>query len=137
VDGPVRAEIGASRVPGRNGAQRQRRAIDAGATMQEVFMPPCADQQTYVQSRYRASNSNSPTAERRGAAPPTRSSSSRSASRTCPSRRCCHSSTRQPARGLCPATRARPIPAVAPGDRGVRALLPASSRPGPRRASDP
>jgi carboxylate-amine ligase len=36
--------------PSRNGAQRQRRAIDAGASMQEVFAAAVREtSQTYVQ----------------------------------------------------------------------------------------
>jgi glutamate---cysteine ligase / carboxylate-amine ligase len=48
---PVRAEIGLEpSFPALNGAQRQRRAIDAGATMQEVFAAAVRETtQTYVQ----------------------------------------------------------------------------------------
>ncbi|HEY7619766.1 MAG TPA: YbdK family carboxylate-amine ligase [Solirubrobacteraceae bacterium] len=48
---PVRAEIGIEpSFPALNGAQRQRRAIDAGATMQEVFAAAVREtSQTYVQ----------------------------------------------------------------------------------------
>jgi carboxylate-amine ligase len=48
---PVRAEMGSEpSFPARNGAQRQRRAIDAGATMQEVFAAAVREtSQTYVQ----------------------------------------------------------------------------------------
>jgi glutamate---cysteine ligase / carboxylate-amine ligase len=48
---PVRAEIGSEpSFPARNGAQRQRRAIDAGATMQEVFAAAVREtSETYVQ----------------------------------------------------------------------------------------
>jgi carboxylate-amine ligase len=48
---PVRAEIGIEpSFPASNGAQRQRRAIDAGATMQEVFAAAVREtSQTYVQ----------------------------------------------------------------------------------------
>jgi carboxylate-amine ligase len=48
---PVRAELGIDPAfPSLNGAQRQRRAIDAGATMQEVFAAAVREtSQTYVQ----------------------------------------------------------------------------------------
>jgi carboxylate-amine ligase len=48
---PVRAEMGIEpSFPALNGAQRQRRAIDAGATMQEVFAAAVREtSQTYVQ----------------------------------------------------------------------------------------
>jgi carboxylate-amine ligase len=48
---PVRAEIGIEPAfPALNGAQRQRRAIDAGASMQEVFAAAVREtSQTYVQ----------------------------------------------------------------------------------------
>ena len=48
---PVRAEMGIEPAfPALNGAQRQRRAIDAGATMQEVFAAAVREtSQTYVQ----------------------------------------------------------------------------------------
>ncbi len=48
---PVRAEMGLEpSFPALNGAQRQRRAIDAGATMQEVFATAVREtSQTYVQ----------------------------------------------------------------------------------------
>jgi glutamate---cysteine ligase / carboxylate-amine ligase len=48
---PVRAELGLDPAfPSLNGAQRQRRAIDAGATMQEVFADAVREtSQTYVQ----------------------------------------------------------------------------------------
>ena len=48
---PVRAELGLDPAfPSLNGAQRQRRAIDAGATMQEVFAGAVREtSQTYVQ----------------------------------------------------------------------------------------
>jgi carboxylate-amine ligase len=48
---PVRAEMGIEPAfPALNGAQRQRRAIDAGATMQEVFATAVREtSQTYVQ----------------------------------------------------------------------------------------
>ena len=48
---PVRAELGLDPAfPSPNGAQRQRRAIDAGATMQEVFADAVREtSQTYVQ----------------------------------------------------------------------------------------
>jgi carboxylate-amine ligase len=48
---PVRAEMGVEpSFPARNGAQRQRRAIDAGATMQEVFAAAVREtSETYVQ----------------------------------------------------------------------------------------
>jgi glutamate---cysteine ligase / carboxylate-amine ligase len=48
---PVRAELGIEpSFPALNGAQRQRRAIDAGATMQEVFAAAVREtSQTYVQ----------------------------------------------------------------------------------------
>jgi glutamate---cysteine ligase / carboxylate-amine ligase len=48
---PVRAEIGIEpSFPALNGAQRQRRAIDAGATMQEVYAAAVREtSQTYVQ----------------------------------------------------------------------------------------
>jgi len=47
----VRAELGLDPAfPSLNGAQRQRRAIDAGATMQEVFAGAVREtSQTYVQ----------------------------------------------------------------------------------------
>ena len=48
---PVRAELGIEpSLPALNGAQRQRRAIDAGASMQEVFAAAVREtSQTYVQ----------------------------------------------------------------------------------------
>jgi glutamate---cysteine ligase / carboxylate-amine ligase len=48
---PVRAEMGSEpSFPALNGAQRQRRAIDAGATMQEVFAAAVREtSETYVQ----------------------------------------------------------------------------------------
>jgi carboxylate-amine ligase len=48
---PVRAELGIDpALPPLNGAQRQRRAIDAGASMQEVFAAAVREtSQTYVQ----------------------------------------------------------------------------------------
>jgi glutamate---cysteine ligase / carboxylate-amine ligase len=48
---PVRAELGIEPVfPALNGAQRQRRAIDAGVTMQEVYADAVREtSQTYVQ----------------------------------------------------------------------------------------
>ena len=48
---PVRAEMGSEPTfPSLNGAQRQRRAIDAGASMQEVFAAAVSEtSQTYVQ----------------------------------------------------------------------------------------
>jgi carboxylate-amine ligase len=48
---PVRSEMGSEpSFPGLNGAQRQRRAIDTGATMQEVFAATVREtSQTYVQ----------------------------------------------------------------------------------------
>jgi glutamate---cysteine ligase / carboxylate-amine ligase len=48
---PVRAEMGLEpNFPALNGAQRQRRAIDAGASMQEVFAAAVREtSQTYVQ----------------------------------------------------------------------------------------
>jgi glutamate---cysteine ligase / carboxylate-amine ligase len=48
---PVRAELGLEPAfPAFNGAQRQRRAIDAGATMQEVYAAAVREtSQTYVQ----------------------------------------------------------------------------------------
>jgi carboxylate-amine ligase len=48
---PVRAELGIDpSFPSLNGAQRQRRAIDAGASMQEVFAAAVREtSQTYVQ----------------------------------------------------------------------------------------
>jgi glutamate---cysteine ligase / carboxylate-amine ligase len=50
---PVRAELGIEpMLPALNGAQRQRRAIDAGATMEEVFATAVREtSQTYVQER--------------------------------------------------------------------------------------
>jgi glutamate---cysteine ligase / carboxylate-amine ligase len=48
---PVRAEMGLEpSLPALNGAQRQRRAIDAGASMQEVFAAAVREtNETYVQ----------------------------------------------------------------------------------------
>jgi carboxylate-amine ligase len=48
---PVRAELGIDPVfPAMNGAQRQRRAIDAGADMREVYAASVKEtRQTYVQ----------------------------------------------------------------------------------------
>ena len=47
---PVRAELGIDpSFPALNGAQRQRRAIDAGASMQEVYAATVREtSQTYV-----------------------------------------------------------------------------------------
>ena len=48
---PVRAELGIEPAfPERNGAQRQRRMIEAGATREEVFAASVAEtRQTYTQ----------------------------------------------------------------------------------------